>query len=175
MPKAAARLTTSLPIRPRPITPSVLPNSSDPVCRFHSPAFTARMWNQKFLATAIISPIVCSATVVSFTPGVNSTGIRLAVACFTSIESRPMPYLAMTFSRFGRSRAASITRAVIRSSPLSRPSNPPSCATSSSICCSESGPRALTTSKPEWFSTSWCRPGVSWKLVVERRIRMLEG
>ena len=76
----------------------------------------------EILGDADHQPDVCSATVVSLTPGVKSTGSFLAVAYLTSIESRPMPYLAMTLSR---GSAASMTLAVIWSSPLSRPSNPP--------------------------------------------------
>ena len=72
-------------------------------------------------------------------------GRRLAVACLTSIESRPIPYLAMTFNR---GRAASITLAVMMSSPFRKPSNPSPDFTRSSTCCSLSGPRARTTSKP---------------------------
>ncbi len=148
---------TSLPIRPMPMTATRLSKSSLPVIRFHCPDLTALICGQKCLLSAIIRPSVCSATVVWLTPGVKRTGIFLLVAYVISIESRPMPYFAITLSC---GSAASITFAVISSSPLSRPSKW-YFVTRSSMAFSERGPLARIMSKLLVLSRSWCLPGVS--------------
>jgi len=153
---ALARLTTSFPIRPKPITPIVLPMISCPVIRFQCPARTALACSSIWRYTPSKRPNVCSATVVWFTPGQNVNGIPNSVQPSTSILSTPIPYLEIIFNR-GRDRSR--TSRVIASSPHKNASNSPA---SSNICDSDKGPRSRWTSTPTLSNNAWCGPGVSW-------------
>ncbi len=100
MPKARARAATSWPMRPRPMTPSVLPRSSAPVSRFLSqtPRFIAASAAGTARASASISASACSATLTLLAPGEFMTTMPRAVAAATSTLSTPVPARAITRS-----------------------------------------------------------------------------
>ena len=100
--KAAARFTTSRPMLPRPITPSVFARSSVPMnLRFsHLPDFTEALALGMERASDSISATVCSATETALPPGVFITSTPAAVAEGRSTLSTPTPARPIT-RRFG--------------------------------------------------------------------------
>ena len=110
MPKACARCATSLPMRPRPTIPSVLPSSSTPSHwdRSHRPAFSAAWACGTLRAWASSSAMVCSAAETMFDCGALTTITPRRVAASRSTLSSPMPARPTTIS----SGAASSTSAV---------------------------------------------------------------
>ena len=98
---ARARDATSWPMRPRPMTPRVLPRSSAPVSRFlsHTPFFIAASAAGTARASASMSAIACSATLTLFAPGEFITTMPRAVAADTSTLSTPVPARAITRRR----------------------------------------------------------------------------
>jgi len=113
MPKAAARLATSRPMRPNPMIPRVSPASDVPMSFFlsHLPAFieasAAGMWR----ARLSIKPIVCSATATVLASGAFTTWMPRALAVETSMLSRPAPARAIT-RRLGNASIISAVRRV---------------------------------------------------------------
>ncbi len=93
MPNEWARCATSLPMRPRPTTPSVLPASSTPshFDRSHRPSTRAACACGTLRAWASSIAIVCSAVERMFDCGAFTTITPRAVATSTSTLSRPMP------------------------------------------------------------------------------------
>src|SRR5918994_2173010 len=93
MPNASARWATSRPIRPRPMTPSVLSASSTPSHfeRSQRPSVRA-VWAWGMLrACASNSAIVCSAADSTLDCGALTTMTPRSVAASTSTLSSPMP------------------------------------------------------------------------------------
>ena len=110
MPNAWARWATSLPMRPRPTTPSVLSASSTPshFDRSHRPSTRAAWACGMLRAWASSIAIVCSAVERMFDCGALTTITPRSVAASTSTLSRPMPARPTTT----RSVPASSTSAV---------------------------------------------------------------
>ena len=98
--KPRARLTTSRPMLPSPITPSVLPRNSVPRNFFfsHLPLLVEAMACGMERAMASIRPSVCSATETALPPGVFITRTPAAVAALRSTLSTPTPARPITFS-----------------------------------------------------------------------------
>ena len=111
MPKAIARLATSVPIRPMPQIPSSFPISSEPVRIFRSqrPSFIERSARATGRAPQRMCVNVNSAVALVFPPGVFITMIPRSVAASMSMLSTPTPARPTTFS-FG---AAAMTSSVI--------------------------------------------------------------
>ena len=98
-------------MRPKPITPSRLPNSSTPAkdLRSQVPAFIARSAGARFRERASISATASSAVAMELPPGEFMTRTPRRVAAWRSTLSTPTPARPITF----RFRAASITCAFI--------------------------------------------------------------
>src|SRR6478672_1970827 len=93
MPKLIARRLSSLPIRPIPITPSVLLYSSTPSKFFLSQALLRTFASACgiFRATQSNNENACSAVEIVFPPGAFSTTTPRRVAVSTSTLSTPTP------------------------------------------------------------------------------------
>ena len=111
MPKAWARCATSLPMRPSPTMPSVLPSSSTPShCeRSHRPSFSAAWAWGTLRACARTSAIVCSAAETMFDWGALTTMTPRRVAASRSTLSRPMPARPTTSSSSAASNTSAVT------------------------------------------------------------------
>ena len=122
IPKAWAREATSVPTRPRPINPRVLPASSTPCHRSRSqrPAWSSWSACGTFRACASSSAIVCSAALIVFDCGAFTIITPRRVAASTSTLSTPMPARATTFRRGAASRTSAVTRVALR---ITRASN----------------------------------------------------
>src|SRR5258706_12599128 len=85
-------------MRPRPTTPTILPDSSTPVYfdRFHSPALSAAEAEAVLRATASSSATACSAADTMLDVGALTTMTPRAVAAGTSTLSSPTPPRATT-------------------------------------------------------------------------------
>ena len=99
MPKASRHfLATSVPMRPSPTSPSVLPSRSTVVFEFltfHSQARTDLSMKGSCLAMPSIRATVCSATETVFAPGVLQTMMPCSVAATRSTLSTPTPVREM--------------------------------------------------------------------------------
>ena len=111
MPKAMARWATSLPMRPRPMTPKVLSASSTPVQRLrsHRPAFRAASAWGTLRAWASSSAMVCSAAERMFDCGALTTMTPRSVAATVSTLSRPMPARPTTTRSVPAARTSAVT------------------------------------------------------------------
>src|ERR1019366_3236995 len=119
--KARARLTTSRPILPRPMMPSVLPRSSLPMSFFfsHLPARVEALACGIRRAMASMSASVCSATETALPPGVFMTSTPASVAASRSTLSTPTPARPMTRSLGAFSSTAAFTCTALRTSSAS--------------------------------------------------------
>src|SRR5713226_75317 len=116
MSKAPARTATSLPIRPSPIRPSVLPRTSVPAALDFSqrPSCIALSCRGTCRASASNSAKVCSATLTAFPPGVLMTRTPRRVASSRSMLSTPTPARPTTRSRGAFSRSSGVTLVALR-------------------------------------------------------------
>ncbi len=133
MPKARARLATSIPMRPSPTMPSVLPRSSVPCSVFfsHLPARVVVSARERCRASESISPKVCSATATALPPGVFITTMPRRVAASRSMLSTPTPARPITRSVRAWSRSLAFTSTAERTTSASA---------SATSCASASGP-----------------------------------
>jgi hypothetical protein len=104
------------PMLPRPITPSVLLQTSVPsnLVRSHLPACSEASACGIQRASDSIRVIVCSAVVTLLPPGVFITTMPFLVAVATSMLSTPMPARPMTRRRPGSRRMSAVTRVPLR-------------------------------------------------------------
>ena len=111
IPMARARRATSMPMRPRPSTPRVLPRSSLPCNDFfsHLPACIRASARHRWRAIASIMASACSATATAFAPGVFMTAMPLRVAASRSMLSTPTPARPITRNFLACSSRASST------------------------------------------------------------------
>ena len=111
MSKAAARLATVEPMRPKPITPRVLPNSSMPSNSFfsHLPAFIEASARGISRTRDSIIPRASSATVTVVARGELTTVTPWALAAFRSMLSTPIPARPTTLSLAAASNTAGVT------------------------------------------------------------------
>ncbi len=111
MPKPLARSATSLPMRPRPTTPSVLSASSTPSQRLRSqrPATSAAWACGTLRAEASSSAIVCSAAEMMLLCGALTTITPRLVAASTSTLSSPMPARPTTIRSDPAASTSSVT------------------------------------------------------------------
>ena len=113
MPKAIARLATSEPMRPRPITPSVLPWSSMPSLasslRNHLPLERPAAACGTLRASAIMRPNANSAVVTMLPSGVFMTTTPCCVASSTFTLSTPTPARPTTFNCFAAAMTFFVT------------------------------------------------------------------
>ena len=102
-----ARLATSVPMRPSPTTPKILPLTSVPMnsLRSHFLDFRDAFACGTFLVRDIIIAMVCSAAESMLPSGALTTIIPFCVAASISMLSTPTPALPMIFNF----SAASIT------------------------------------------------------------------
>ncbi len=159
--KAAARFTTSRPMLPRPITPSVLARSSFPMnLRFsHLPDFTEALALGMERASDSISATVCSATETALPPGVFITSTPAAVAEGRSTLSTPTPARPIT-RRFGAAASTALsTVTALRTISASAPAR----------CCIYSFGLETTTSHPGCCCSNFTAAGASDSAI---RIRM---
>src|ERR1035437_6712544 len=114
--KARARLTTSRPMLPRPMMPSVLPRSSWPMSFFfsHLPARVEALACGIRRAIASMSASVCSATETALPPGVFITSTPASVAASRSTLSTPTPARPMTRSLGAFSSTEAFTCTALR-------------------------------------------------------------
>ena len=120
IPKARARATTSRPMLPSPITPSVFPRSSWPrnFRRSQWPPLVEAIACGMERAIDNIRPSVISATETALPPGVFITRTPAAVAAARSIFSTAMPAWPITF-RCGACASTSAVTFVLRTSSAS--------------------------------------------------------
>ena len=111
MSKAIARLATPEPMRPMPMTPSVLPRSSTPTyfLRFHSPLCIVSFAIGMLRDIASIMAIVCSVAAIVLPPGELMTMMPLAVAAGISMLSTPTPARPMILSFSARAMTSAVT------------------------------------------------------------------
>ena len=111
MPMPCALRATVPPMRPRPITPSLLPSSSKPVrpAFGHSPAFMPASARGMWRASANSSEIACSAAASVLPSGAFITAMPRAVAASTSMVSTPAPARPITFRRRALASASAVT------------------------------------------------------------------
>ena len=131
MPRPLARCATRKPMRPSPMTPSVLSCTSTPPQRDFSqrPAFKA-LWACGMLrAQASSMAIVCSAAESTLLWGAFTTTMPRLVAASTSMLSTPTPARPITLRRVPASMTSAVTLAAERTT---RPSNSPMRRTNSS-------------------------------------------
>ena len=121
--KAASRLATTLPTRPRPTIPTVFPFRSKSLKRLrsHLPACMDAFASASCRASASMIEIVCSAAETLFEPGAFSTSTPAFVAAATSMLSTPTPARAITRNRGALRIRASSTCVSLRTT---RPSAP---------------------------------------------------
>src|SRR6478752_5870930 len=112
----AARFTTSRPMLPRPMIPSVFPRSSLPRNFFfsHLPDLVERLACGIARAIPNISAMVCSATETALPPGVFITSTPAAVAAGRSTLSTPTPARPITFSFGAFARTSGVTLTALR-------------------------------------------------------------
>jgi hypothetical protein len=116
MPKPWSRRATSVPMRPSPTMPSVLPWTSAPRnrSRSHFPLLRwACAWGS-FRAVASRSAIVCSAAAIVFPPGVFMQTMPRRVAASTSTLSSPTPARPITSSAVAAWITSAVTRVALR-------------------------------------------------------------
>ncbi len=164
MPKAAARLATSRPMRPRPTRPSVFPASSTPMnfersqppaCMLASAAATLR-------AVARSRAQVCSQAEMVFAAGALMTAMPRREAPGTSMLSTPTPARPMRRRALAFSSQASVTLVSERTSQTCAPG------THSAILAAS--PTAMRSSTPE-SSASGFKPAGSILSVTRTRRR----
>src|ERR1700730_6816582 len=99
--RPCARLATSEPTLPRPITPNVLPRISVPrnFDRVHSPRLTDASACGTQRASANNSAMVCSAAAMMLPRGAFTTTMPFRVAVGTSMLSTPTPARPTTRGR----------------------------------------------------------------------------
>ena len=166
IPKAMARWATSLPMRPRPMTPRVLSASSTPVQRLRSQRpCTSAAWAWGMLrAWANSSAMVCSAADRMFDCGALTTITPRSVAAPTSTLSRPIPARPTTTMSVAAASTSAVTWVAER---MMRAWAPGTAASSSSAL------------RPSWTSTVWpaarrrSRPPSAIASVT--RMRAIEG
>src|ERR1700761_8892046 len=110
MSKLWARLATSWPMRPKPITPSVLPYSSAPLnlARSQRPATSVACACGTLRNIASDSASVCSAAATEFDSGALATMIPRRVAAGMSTLSTPVPARPITFMLVARSISSGV-------------------------------------------------------------------
>ena len=120
--RPCARLATSEPTLPRPMTPRVLPRISVPMNfeRFHSPRLTEASACGTERASAKSSAMVCSAAATMFPRGALTTRIPLRVAAGTSMLSTPTPARPTTRRRFPASSTDAVTFVSLRTTSASK-------------------------------------------------------
>src|SRR5579883_1956146 len=125
MSKASARTATSLPMRPSPIKPSVLPrNSVCPALDFSQrPSCMALSSRGTCRARASISANVCSATLTELPPGVLITRMPRFVASSRSMLSTPTPARPTTRSFGAFASSSAVTFVALRTMSASAPGN----------------------------------------------------
>ena len=151
MPKALARWATSLPMRPRPITPRVLSASSTPTHfdRSHRPAIRAPWACGTLRATARSMPMVCSAVERMFDCGALTTMTPRRVAASVSTLSRPMPARPTTTRSVPASSTSAVTWVEERMIRAWAPGTTPSSSSGDSpVRTSTSWPAARRASSP---------------------------
>jgi hypothetical protein len=106
-----ARLATTAPILPAPISPRVLPVISTPRNRFfsHLPAWVDALAAGRSRASASIRAMACSAVVIELPNGVFITTMPCWVAAATSMLSTPIPARPTTFRFSAAARIFSVT------------------------------------------------------------------
>ena len=121
MPKARARCATAWPMRPKPTTPSVLSRSSAPIRLFFSQrcCFIAASAVATERASASISAIACSATLMLLPPGALVTTMPRALAASRSTLSTPEPARATILSAGAASMTSLVTLVALRTSRAS--------------------------------------------------------
>ena len=118
---AFARLATSEPTLPRPITPRVLLRSSIPVnlLRVHSPRRMDASACGMFRASDIISAKACSAAAIVLPVGALTTAMPISVAASMSMLSTPTPARPMAWSRPAFAMTEAVTFVSLRTSSAS--------------------------------------------------------
>ena len=94
IPNACARLMTSIPMVPAPITPSVRPKSPRACAYrflFHLPLFRSAVPSAMCRSRASIRPVASSATAMAFLPGQFATQMPRSLAASTSMVLVPAP------------------------------------------------------------------------------------
>ena len=150
IPKTAARRATSVPTRPIPTRPSVLPRSSLPMNfeRVHSPARMLRSASTTRRMTARASVIACSAAATMFPSGAFTTYTPRAVAAGTSMLSTPTPARPTTARRGAASRTFAVTFVSLRTTSASTsPRRSTSSGSLSPVVCRTSQ-RARSSARP---------------------------
>src|SRR5215472_4230229 len=158
MPKARARRATSIPIRPSPTIPNVLPRSSVPCSDFfsHLPACIHSFARHTCRAIASIMASVCSATATAFAPGVFITAIPLRVAASRSMLSTPTPARPITRNLCACSSSPASTCTAERTINASADCNwvPSLPSTWSGVTTVHRGSRNKSTAEEEIFSAT---------------------
>ena len=142
-PSARARIATSRPTAPRPISPSVFPVNSQPSWRCQTFARAAVIDFGNPRARQNIKPSASSATASAFAPGAFVTAMPRSDAASRSISLTPAPYREITRNR----SAFSITLESQMSRPKIAPSNP-GINSANSPEVSGCVPAAMMTSQP---------------------------
>src|SRR5437899_9739803 len=117
-----ARLATSDPTLPRPMTPRVLPRISVPMkfARVHSPRFTDASACGTERASEHRRAIVCSAAATMLPRGALTTRMPRRVAAGTSMLSTPTPARPTTRSFLPASMIGAVTRVSLRTTSASK-------------------------------------------------------
>ena len=98
------------PIAPKPTTPIVFPPTSSPsISQSHFSARTIRSARTRSRPSAMMSPMVNSATAPALLPGVFVTAMPRRVAAATSTLSKPRPWTATMRRRAASARTRSVT------------------------------------------------------------------
>ncbi len=112
---ASARDATSLPIRPRPISPRVLPRTSAPDDDFSQrPSRMAASNFGSWRTSASSNAKVCSATLTELPPGVLMTRTPRFVASSRSILSTPTPARPTARNFLAWSSSSAVTFVALR-------------------------------------------------------------
>src|SRR5215212_317928 len=147
---------TSPPMRPRPITPSVAPDSSRPIRRSREAKRPSRtVWSARirFRLTASARAKTCSATDRRLAWGVIKTGIPRLAATSTATLSTPTPWRAITRRDRARSIASASSEAVRRSTACtSGNADPNSTASGTTSVALRSMPRASSWIGPSTYT-----------------------
>src|SRR5438067_9482480 len=157
--RPCARLATSEPTLPRPITPSVLPRISVPMkfARVHSPRFTeASAWGTD-RASANSRAMVCSAAATMFPRGALTTRIPRRVAAETSMLSSPTPARPTTRSLLPASMMGAVTRVSLRTTRASNSGMRRISSDSASLLTTVTSPARRSSSSPSSASGSATR------------------
>ena len=154
MPKAMARRANSLPMRPIPITPSVLLYSSTP-SKFFLSQFFSRMLASAcgiFRATQSKSENACSAVETVFPPGALSTTTPRRVAVSTSTLSTPTPARPTTRRRAPAFKTSAVTFVWLRTTnAVNSGMISSSCGTLKLVCTDTSSALSReSSSMPRW-------------------------